>query len=163
MLKSVGFLIAGTIISFIINHFLFAGFSWQVDLFHSFAFGLGWAMAYFLDRFDFSLAKKLGISFVGIFVLLGIGFAFFDFQAAVPSVIRFSVVFVAYYLLASFRSSKSLRKQKRLILIYIKNKPSIKEKNMLYEKVTFPYLKFVILYIKNIFFANLRLIQNKSK
>lgn len=110
MLKSVGFLVAGTAISFIINHFLLAGFSWQVDLFHSFAFGLGWAMAYFLDRLDFSLAKKLGISFVGIFVLLGIGFAFFDFQAAVPSVIRFSVVFVAYYLLASFRSSKSLRK-----------------------------------------------------
>ena len=110
MKKAILYLVIGTAVSFLLN-FFFAGFgSVPVDLYYAFAFGLGWGMAYFLDTPDYAMPKKLGISMIGIILLLIIGFIFFTFEIAVPSVIRFSTVFVAYYLIASFRSSKSLRK-----------------------------------------------------
>lgn len=98
-----------TVLSFLGNLF-FTEQSYMLSLYYAFAFGLAWGMAYYLDRPDYSLPKKLAVSFLGIFVLLGIGFLFFKFEETVPSVLRFSIVFVAYYLLASFRSSKSLRR-----------------------------------------------------
>ncbi|WP_018674768.1 hypothetical protein [Riemerella columbina] len=97
------------ILSFLGNYFLTTQI-WEVALYYAFAFGLAWGMAYFLDRPDYSLPKKLGVSFLGILLLLVIGFACFNFEIAVPSILRFSTVFVAYFLLASFRSSKSLRR-----------------------------------------------------
>ena len=103
------YLLAGTIISFLLNYFLLGSQGWELDLYYGFAFGSAWGMAYFLDDTKFSLPQKLGISFLGMGLLVVIGLLIFDFEKAVPSVIKFSMVFVAYYLIASFKSSKSLR------------------------------------------------------
>lgn len=110
MQKSVLYLVIGTALSFLLSHFLLGSQGWKIDLFNAFAFGLGWGMAYFVDRPEWSLAKKMGISMLGILLLVAVGLIFFSFETAVPSVIKFSTVFVAYYLLASFRDSKSLRR-----------------------------------------------------
>ena len=74
-----------------------------------FCFWIRLGMAYFLDRPDFALPKKLGLSFIGIILLVVLGIVFFNLEIAIPSIIRFSTVFVAYYLFNSFRQSKSLR------------------------------------------------------
>lgn len=109
MKRAVLYLLLGTLLSFLFNYF-FSGYgAWQIDLYYAFAFGLGWGMAYFVDRTDWELPKKMGFSFIGILILVGLGFAFFNFEIAIPSIIRFSTVFVAYYLIASFKESKSLR------------------------------------------------------
>lgn len=109
MLRTFTFLLAGTLISFLLNHYVLGSKGWPIDLYNGFAFGLGWAMAYFVDHPEWNLSKKLGISFIGIAIVVLLGFVFFDFETAVPSIIKFSTVFVAYYLIASFRESKSLR------------------------------------------------------
>ncbi len=109
MKKSLIYTFAGTLLSFIINHFLLESVGLWLELFYAFAFGAAWGLAYFLDREDFSLSKKLGISFGVMFILVLLGSLIFGFEKALPSVFKFSVVFVGYYLLASFRSSKSLR------------------------------------------------------
>lgn len=109
MQRSILYFFIGTVLSFLLNYFLLVSQGWIIDLYNSVAFGLGWAMAYFVDRPQWSLSKKMGISFVGIVALLLMGFIFFDFKTAVPSIIKFSTVFVGYYLIASLRSSKSLR------------------------------------------------------
>ncbi|MDF0718412.1 hypothetical protein P0M11_00180 [Kaistella sp. PBT33-4] len=109
MQRALLYFIAGTAISFLLNHYLLGSQGWQLDLYYGAAFGAAWGMAYFLDDLKFTLPQKLGISFLGISVLVGVGLLFFNVEKAVPSVIKFSMVFVAYYLIASFRSSKSLR------------------------------------------------------
>lgn len=109
MIKAILYLLIGTSVSFLINHYLLGSQGWEIDLYNSFAFGLGWGMAYFVDHPDWPLWRKMGISLVGIAILVMIGLVFFNFEIAVPSVIKFSTVFVAYYLIASFRGSKSLR------------------------------------------------------
>lgn len=100
---------AGTVISFLINYFTHPGKLTIAELYKACAFGLGWGLAYFVDHPEWPLQKKLGISFIGILILVAIGFIFFNFETAIPSVIKFSTVFVAYYMIASFRESKSLR------------------------------------------------------
>ncbi|MGA9213532.1 hypothetical protein [Kaistella sp.] len=110
MKRTLLYLIAGTVISFLLNYFLFGSQGWKLDLFYGFSFGLAWGIAYFLDDVKFSLAQKFSISFLAMGILAIIGTLIFNFELAVPSVIKFSMVFVAYYLIASFRSSKSLRK-----------------------------------------------------
>lgn len=110
MKKSLLFFLIGTLASYLLNHFLLGSSDVRVEIYHAAAFGLGWAMAYLVDRPQWPLAKKLGISFIGIAVMLAVGLLFFDFETAVPSIVKFSTVFVAYYLVASFRKSKSLRK-----------------------------------------------------
>lgn len=109
MPKALLYFLIGTVLSFLLNHYVLGSQGWMVDLYNGTAFGLGWGMAYFVDKPEWTLSKKMGISFIGIAVLLLTGFLFFDFQTAVPSVIKFSTVFVGYYLIASFKSSKSLR------------------------------------------------------
>lgn len=109
MKKSILYFLIGTLISFCANYFLLGGEIWQQELYHSSAFGLGWGLAYYVDRPDWALPKKMAISLVGILLLLSIGFGLFSFEIAVPSVIKFSTIFVVYYLLASFKTSKSLR------------------------------------------------------
>ena len=109
MKKSILYLLIGTVVSFLLNHYLLGSNGLGADWYHAFAFGLGWGLAYFVDRPEWALAKKMGISFLGIILLLIIGFAIFSFEIAIPSIIKFSTVFVAYYLIASFRESKSLR------------------------------------------------------
>lgn len=66
-------------------------------------------MAYFVDRPNWKLAKKMGLSFVGVVVLLVFGGIYLGVETAVQSIVKFSTIFVGYYLLASFKESKSLR------------------------------------------------------
>lgn len=87
------------------------GKGFMTDLYHAVGFGTAWALAHYLDNDAFSLLKKLGISMIGIFVLVGIGLVLFDFETAISIVMKYSIVFVGYYLLASFRKSKSLTKR----------------------------------------------------
>ena len=110
MQKSILFLVTGTAASFLLNHCLFGSQGWALDLYYGAAFGLGWGLAYFVDQPEWPLPKKMGISLIGIALLVVIGMIFFTLDKAVPSVIKFSTVFVAYYLIASFRESKSLRR-----------------------------------------------------
>lgn len=110
MQKTALYLLAGTGISFSLNYFLLGSQGWELDLYYGFAFGLAWGTAYFLDDEKFTLPKKLGYSFISMAILLALGILLFDMELAVPSIIKFSMVFVAYYILASFRKTKSLRK-----------------------------------------------------
>lgn len=110
MKRALIYLLAGTLISFVLNYFLLGSEGWALDLYYGVAFGSAWGMAYFLDDEKFTLPQKLGISFLGMAVLVVVGIFLFDLEKAVPSVIKFSMVFVAYYVFASFKSSKSLRK-----------------------------------------------------
>ena len=109
MRNTIAFLLIGTGVSFLFNYYLLGNTEFSITLYNAFAFGLGWAIAYFVDRPRWPLAKKLGLSLLGIALLVVLGLIFFDFEIAIPSIIKFSTVFVAYYLIASFRSSKSLR------------------------------------------------------
>lgn len=109
MKKALIYFVIGTLVSFLFQYLLLGSRSWQIDLYNAFAFGLGWGLAYFVDRPEWSLPKKMGISFIGIFAIVATGLILFNFEIAVPSIIKFSTVFVAYYLIASFRESKSLR------------------------------------------------------
>ena len=109
MQKALLYFLAGTAISFLLNYFLLGSQGWELDLYYGVAFGSAWGMAYFLDDVRFSLPQKLGISFAGMALLLMIGIFLFDVEKAVPSILKFSMVFVAYYVIASFRKEKSLR------------------------------------------------------
>ena len=109
MKRALLYTIAGTLISFLINHYLLESGGLWLELFYCFAFGLAWGMAFYLDNPVISLPKKLGISFGAMIFLVLIGTFIFDLEKALPSVFKFSIVFVGYYLLASFRNNKSLR------------------------------------------------------
>ena len=110
MQKAIIYLFAGTGISFLLNYFLLGSQGWELDLYYGFAFGLAWGTAYFLDDEKFALPQKLAYSFIAMGVLLLIGSLLFNVEQAVPPIIKFSMVFVAYYVFASFRKTKSLRK-----------------------------------------------------
>ena len=110
MQKALLYLFAGTGISFLLNYFLLGSQGWELDLYYGFAFGLAWGTAYFLDDEKFALPQKLIYSFLSMGVLILAGLIVFNLDLAVPSIIKFSLVFVAYYVLASFRKTKSLRK-----------------------------------------------------
>lgn len=110
MQRALSYFLLGTAISFLLNYFLLGSQGWKLDLFYGISFGLAWGIAYFLDDEKFTLAKKFIISFAAMGLMVLVGALIFDLEKAVPSVIKFSTVFVAYYLIASFRSSKSLRK-----------------------------------------------------
>ena len=110
MQKSLLYLFAGTGISFLLNYFLLGSQGWELDLYYGFAFGLAWGTAYFLDDEKFALPQKLIYSLLSMGVLILVGLMVFNLDLAVPSIIKLSLVFVAYYVLASFRKTKSLRK-----------------------------------------------------
>ena len=109
MQRALLFLAIGTVASFFANYYFLESQGWEIDLYYSMAFGLGWGLSYFVDHPEWPLFKKLGISFLGVTLLVGVGLLCFDFVKAVPAIIKFSTVFVAYYLIASFKASKSLR------------------------------------------------------
>lgn len=109
IIKSFLYLCLGSVISTILNHYFSDNLSWGIDFYHGFAFGLGWGLAYFVDHPEWTLVKKMGISLIGVFILVILGFILFNFEIAILSIIKFSTVFVAYYMIASFRESKSLR------------------------------------------------------
>ena len=109
MVKALMYFVVGTLISFFLRRLTGSPVDFWVELYVASAFGIGWGLAYFVDHPDWALPKKMGISFIGIIFLVVLGLLRFDFETAISSIIKFSTVFVAYYLIASFRESKSLR------------------------------------------------------
>ncbi|WP_299178974.1 hypothetical protein [uncultured Chryseobacterium sp.] len=99
----------GTAVSFFINYLFLSSENIGLDIYYAVAFGFAWGMAYYLDTPNFTLPQKLGLSFVAMGILVLVGTLIFNLEMAIPSVLKFSTVFVAYYLIASFRANKSLR------------------------------------------------------
>ncbi|WP_307451654.1 MULTISPECIES: hypothetical protein [Chryseobacterium] len=109
MKKALLYFALGTVISFLINYFFYSSENIALDIFYAVAFGFAWGIAYYLDTPDFTLPQKLGLSFAAMAILVLIGTLIFNLELAIPSILKFSTVFVAYYLIASFRGNKSLR------------------------------------------------------
>jgi len=109
MKKAILYFALGTVLSFLINYFFYSSENIGLDIYYAFAFGFAWGIAYYLDTPDFTLPQKLGLSFVAMGILVLVGTLIFNLEQAIPSVLKFSTVFVAYYLIASFRANKTLR------------------------------------------------------
>lgn len=110
MQKALLYFALGTVVSFLINYFFVSSDNIGLEFYYAVAFGAAWGIAYYLDTPDITLPKKLGLSFVVMAVLVFIGTLIFKLELAIPSILKFSMVFVAYYVIASFRATKSLRK-----------------------------------------------------
>lgn len=110
MQKALIYFVLGTVVSFLINYFFLSSDNIGLEIYYAIAFGAAWAIAYYLDTPDITLPKKLGLSFVVMGILVLIGTLIFKLELAIPSILKFSMVFVAYYVIASFRATKSLRK-----------------------------------------------------
>lgn len=110
MKKALLYFTLGTVLSFLINYLFYSSENIGLDLFYAIAFGFAWGVAYYLDIPDFTLPQKLGLSFMAMGLLVLIGTLVFTLELAIPSILKFSTVFVAYYLIASFRANKTLRK-----------------------------------------------------
>lgn len=109
MKKALLYFALGTVLSFLINYFFYSSENIGLDIYYAVAFGFAWGVAYYLDTPNFTLPQKLGLSFVAMGILVLVGVLIFNLELAIPSVLKFSTVFVAYYLIASFRASKTLR------------------------------------------------------
>ncbi len=109
MKKALIYTLSGTLLSFIFNYFFTESAEIWLELFYAFSFGAAWGVAYFLDSATFSLPQKLLISFGIMILLVMFGSIFFGLEKSIPAIFKFSMVFVGYYLLASFKGSKSLR------------------------------------------------------
>ncbi len=110
MKKALLYFALGTVISFLINYLFYSSENLRLDIYYAVAFGFAWGMAYYLDTPNFTLPQKLGLSFAAMAILVLIGTLLFNLELAIPSILKFSTVFVAYYLIASFRASKTLRR-----------------------------------------------------
>lgn len=109
MKKALLYFTLGTVLSFLINYFFYSSENLGLDIYYALAFGIAWGIAYYLDTPNFTLPQKLGVSFLAMAVLVVVGALLFNLALAIPSILKFSTVFVAYYLIASFRANKSLR------------------------------------------------------
>ncbi|WP_415329163.1 hypothetical protein [Chryseobacterium sp. MMS23-Vi53] len=109
MKKALLYFALGTVLSFLINYFFYSSENIGLDIYYALAFGFAWGIAYYLDTPNFTLPQKLGLSFAAMAVMVAIGAVIFNLELAIPSVLKFSTVFVAYYLIASFRANKTLR------------------------------------------------------
>lgn len=109
MKKALLYFALGTVLSFLIYYFFYSSENIGLDIYYAIAFGFAWGVAYYLDTPDFTLPQKLGLSFVAMGILVLVGVLIFNLELAIPSVLKFSTVFVAYYLIASFRANKTLR------------------------------------------------------
>lgn len=109
MQRALIYFVLGTVASFVINYFFGDNKDMGLAIFYAIAFGSAWGLSYYLDNPSFSLVQKLGISFAAMAILVGVGTIIYNLDLAVPAILKFSTVFVAYYLIASMRSSKSLR------------------------------------------------------
>lgn len=109
MKKALLYFLLGTVVSFLINYFFYSSENIGLDIYYAVAFGFAWGIAYYLDTPNLSLAKKMGFSFVAMGILVLVGTLIFNLALAIPSVLKFSTVFVAYYLIACFRANKTLR------------------------------------------------------
>jgi membrane protease YdiL (CAAX protease family) len=58
MKRALIYTLAGTLISFFINHFLLESGGLWLELFYGFAFGLAWGLAYYLDNPNFLYQKN---------------------------------------------------------------------------------------------------------
>ncbi len=110
MQKALIYFTLGTVLSFLINYFFTSSENIALDIFYALAFGLAWGLSYYLDTPKFTLVQKLLSSFAAMGLLVLVGTTIFNLELAIPAILKFSTVFVAYYLIASFRGSKSLRK-----------------------------------------------------
>lgn len=110
MQKALIYFTLGTVLSFLINYFFISSENIALDIFYAIAFGLAWGLSYYLDTPKFTLIQKLLSSFAAMGFLVLVGTVVFNLELAIPAILKFSTVFVAYYLIASFRGSKSLRK-----------------------------------------------------
>lgn len=109
MKKALLYFALGTVLSFLINYFFYSSENLGLDIYYALAFGIAWGIAYYLDTPNFTLPQKLGLSFVAMGILVLVGTLIFNIELAIPSILKFSTVFVAYYLIASFRANKTLR------------------------------------------------------
>ncbi len=109
MKRALIYFVLGSGIIFLINYLFMDVQDLGLELYYAIAFGLAWGLAYFLDDAKFSLFQKMGLSFGAMALLVTVGALIFSLELAIPSIIKFSTVFVVYYLFASFRGSKSLR------------------------------------------------------
>lgn len=109
MKRAIIYFILGTGISFLINYLFINSENIGLEMYYAVAFGLAWGLAYFLDSPKFSLFQKMGLSFGAMALSVFAGVLIFNLDLAIPSILKFSTVFVAYYLIASFRANKSLR------------------------------------------------------
>ncbi|NML58663.1 hypothetical protein [Chryseobacterium cheonjiense] len=109
MKKALLYFLLGTVLSFLINYFFYSSENIGLDIYYAIAFGFAWGVAYYLDTPNFTLPQKLGLSFLAMGILVLVGTLIFNLELAIPSVLKFSTVFVAYYLIASFRANKTLR------------------------------------------------------
>jgi hypothetical protein len=109
MQRAIIYFISGTVLSFLLYYLFVDSQNLALNLYYSLAYGSAWGLAYYLDTPDLSLPIKLGLSLLTMAVLVIVGYFAFDLKLAIPSVIKFSIIFVAYYLMASFRKTKSMR------------------------------------------------------
>ena len=109
MIKALLYFGLGTVASFVISYLFIDSENILLEGYYAIAFGLAWGLAYYLDTPKISLFIKMGLSFLLMIILVLVGYFLFSLELAVPSILKFSTVFVAYYLIASFKSSKSLR------------------------------------------------------
>ncbi|WP_027387551.1 hypothetical protein [Chryseobacterium gregarium] len=110
MKKALMYFALGTVLSFLINYLFYSSDNLGLEIYYALAFGIAWGVAYYLDTPNITLPQKLGLSFAAMGILVLVGTLIFSLELAIPSILKFSMVFVAYYLIASFRASKSLRK-----------------------------------------------------
>ncbi len=110
MKKALLYFALGTVVSFLINYFFYSSENIGLDIYYALAFGFAWGIAYYLDTPDFTLSQKMGYSFSAMGALVMVGTLLFSLELAIPSILKFSTVFVAYYLIASFRANKTLRR-----------------------------------------------------
>jgi len=110
MKKALLYFALGTVVSFLINYFFTETKSVGLEIYYALSFGIAWGLAYYLDNGDFKLVQKMSFSLLAMIALVIAGVLIFNLELAIPSVLKFSMVFVAYYFIASFRSGRSQRK-----------------------------------------------------
>ncbi|EKB60983.1 hypothetical protein [Bergeyella zoohelcum] len=103
------FFIIGFGLGFVVNRWIIGYGHIAIELFFSAVLGLAYALAYFVDRPEWKLSKKLLISLVGIIAVQVVGTLFFDSENTLLALIKFCVVFMSYNVVASLSQRKSLR------------------------------------------------------
>ncbi|KQS94347.1 hypothetical protein [Chryseobacterium sp. Leaf394] len=110
MKKALLYFALGTVVSFLINYFFTDTKDLGLEVYYALSFGIAWGLAYYLDMGDFKLIQKMTFSFLAMIILVVVGVLIFNVELAIPSILKFSTVFVAYYFIASFRSNRASRK-----------------------------------------------------
>jgi len=64
--KALIYFALGTILSFVLRRLTGSPLDFWMEVYVASAFGIGWGLAYFVDHPEWPLAKKMGISVLGI-------------------------------------------------------------------------------------------------